>query len=141
MSNITSQFKFNGFEVLDISYSLNRDYRSENKDYEITPHFNIRIGQNIEHDNIRVVFLECSITSNEKKPIPMDITVAIEGQFDISEIDETEKIDRFLKYNGVAILMPYLRAQIAQVIALTGKNPINLPLININKLYIGAEEE
>ena len=63
--------------------------------------------------------------------------MTIEGYFDVSELknESMDYVQKLLQFNGVAILLPYLRAIIAQTTTLAGKSPVNLPLINVVDLY------
>lgn len=100
----------------------------------------LEIIKELEVENGR---LEASATFNESytkaflqlKSIIVDeinfrvISVEITGQFIINEENE-DKAEEYIRLNGTAILMPYLRAFVSVLTSLDNNDAIVLPTIN-----------
>ena len=85
--------------------------------------------------------------NSEVNNYPFELSFFLVGEFDTDETDE-KKIEEFLKYNGTAILFPYVRSTISSLTTLTGQPHLLLPTYNIRNLladedimmYISNEE-
>lgn len=69
--------------------------------------------------------------------MPFNIEVSVIGFY---EFKKKEKIkEELLKNNGVAILLPYVRAIISQITAMAGLGTLVLPLMNVKEMNEQAE--
>lgn len=80
-------------------------------------------------DNCVEVKLTCSVKTNTK--VSLDIVLV--GIFENNEQDEELK-EELNKINTVAIMFPYLRAQLSLITAQPYFPTIDLPVFNINEL-------
>ena len=73
-----------------------------------------------------------------------EIEVIVSGYFYTEDCDE-EATKHLIKYNSIAILMPFLRAKISTVSSQFEIDPIIIPVINtddfVDKYYTNEEEE
>ena len=144
MSEINSELKFIGYNITKIDYQINREFSNKDKKVIINPEYKVNLGKANEDENIQLIRIDCNLFKRKPQDYPFRISVSIEGAFNTKSIldDNQEYIDNLLQYNGVAILLPYLRSVISQITALSGIAPVNLPLINVNYLYShDADEE
>ena len=73
-----------------------------------------------------------------------NIEIVLIGLFSIGEKEETlpdEVIDRLIRHNAVAILMPYIRSQISTLTAQPNVDCVVLQPFNINKIMMSAENK
>lgn len=93
--------------------------------------FQRKIARN--EDNSFTVTLGCVIQEKSNDSIHIDIS--INGQFSFSEKVEKEEQEELITKNAMAILFPYLRAEISILTAQPGIPPVVLPAFNINQLF------
>lgn len=125
MTEYKPVIELEGYRLTDVNF----------KTYE-----DLEIIKELEVENGR---LEASATFNESytkaflqlKSTIVDeinfrvISVEITGQFTINEENE-DKAEEYLRLNGTAILMPYLRAFVSVLTSLDNNDAIVLPTIN-----------
>lgn len=74
------------------------------------------------------------IKNTQEHPFPMDITVSLTGQFDLSKLAK-ENIDDFLKIQTCQILFPQIRSIVASLTTSALMPPILLPIVDARKLF------
>lgn len=83
---------------------------------------------NINNNDIEVKLI-CSVKSNTK----VSLDVVLVGLFENDAKDEAIK-EEINKVNTVAIMFPYLRAELSLITAQPNFPTIDLPIVNINAL-------
>lgn len=78
-----------------------------------------------------LVELSCHMF-NENKDVELNIKLV--GEF-ICNVEDKNKLDIMLNVNAVAILFPYLRSQVTLVTTQPQYLPINLPPLNIARMF------
>jgi preprotein translocase subunit SecB len=129
---------FEGYRVDYINFRANSLFKNESFDIGINPTYAIRVFLT-DHEDVFKLSIECSLFKNipsDKRPF--DLNVIVEGMFKV-DVSDKEKRESLLQYNGVSVLMPYLRATVAQVTGTSGFPQINLPLIYLDDLYKKAK--
>lgn len=90
-----------------------------------------------QDEDLSLVTLEYS----GRKPGEYIVTVRLTGYFEIEgEVPEEERRS-FLQVNGVAIMFPYLRAELSLITAQPETTPLVMPPYNINAMLAQAEKE
>lgn len=84
-------------------------------------------------DTIFICKLYFSIKNTIKNPFPFDINVIVEGEFIIEDTD-IEKIKIFKNIQSIQMLFPYLRQTITQLTTLSMRNPLVIPISNVNDI-------
>lgn len=101
---------------------------------------NASVSSKVNKENqlfvIRLGF-DIGIESNDA----FKVSIEVEGVFNIPTDIPDGIRDSLLKRNTIAILFPYVRAQITTLTAQPGMEPIVLPALNINALMDEMEEE
>ena len=98
----------------------------------------LKINYNIEHqqngndNSLYQVIITTTICDEEEK---IKLEVVATGIFKIMDmtIDDHLK-DSLIKLNTVAIMFPYIRSQISILTTQPGLMPIQIPIIDVNKL-------
>ncbi|WP_416358930.1 protein-export chaperone SecB [Caldicellulosiruptor danielii] len=67
----------------------------------------------------------------EENNFPFSLEISLTGYFRGSENIEREKFIELTKYNGTAILFPYLRSAVSDITKAANINPLILPVINV----------
>ncbi|PGM61417.1 hypothetical protein CN947_13460 [Bacillus cereus] len=87
-------------------------------------------------DVYATVQLTCSLGDIVDEASPFAIKVVLEGRFEFNEIEsEGLTFEDYLSNNAIAILFPYVRALIADLLSRSNEFPaLNLPVINVAKM-------
>ena len=129
-----STMTFKSYRVDKIQFI--RKETEANKKFKITPTFYWQQGTPDNDNSIHITKLGCKLFEDiEEAPFSIDITVM--GIFEITEGEGKEDLS---KYNTLAVLFPYLRASLSQVLSISHVKPIDLPLVNIMRLVDDAEQ-
>lgn len=129
-----STMTFKSYLINKIQFTRNET--NANKKFKIAPTFYWQRGIPEDDQSIHVTKLGCKIFDNIDDA-PFSIDVEVLGVF---EITDGEGKDSLIKYNTLAVLFPYLRASISQLLSLSQVKPIDLPLINVIQLVDDAEK-
>lgn len=132
-------FKFLGFQIDNMNYFHTTDSNISSNDSD-TLTFNM--GYDIEHAK------ECATNSRVrlkiliKKPVlnnrVLNIDITVSGFFDFEDCEEysEKELDNILKYDGIAILFPYVRTLIQNISSYDCSNSrIILPRLQSVLLY------
>ncbi len=88
--------------------------------------------RNCNDESLLRVTVTTHITSEKNQ---LELSLVTVGIFSIDDSSITSEQKEILeRINTVSILFPYIRSQIAIITAQPGLSPIQLPVININKL-------
>jgi preprotein translocase subunit SecB len=134
-------FKFNNYVIDYINYKYNHKAKIEDKPVEV--HFSLGTDVNIDKDNMKsAITLKCNIFENaEENNFPFSLEIALTGYFSASKDMDLETFTKLTRYNGTAILFPYLRSAVSDVTKAANVNPLILPVINIANLIKRQEEK
>lgn len=107
------------------------------RDTELPTNFTTRFSTQFkEISSVDIeVKLFCKITSNTEFALDIELV----GCFENNEEDQTIK-EEINKVNTLAIMFPYLRAEVSLVTAQPNFPTIDLPVVNINALLEGQGE-
>ena len=134
MSNYESVLKFIKYEVNEIYFRKNENYKLDENgtsiDLKIIPIVNIR--ENNMNITLNVNIFENAQENNK----PFEMTVKLTGYF-LTEGCKPET----LRANAIAILYPYVRAIVSTYTANANITPLILPAINVNKLIESQSKE
>jgi preprotein translocase subunit SecB len=129
-----------------IEYSVDRlVYRKNDKydllserELEINPKFSITAYSNTDDPAISKVSVSCDIFENAQEDgHPFTIGVTVSGVF---QLFDSENAEALIKYNAVAILLPYVRSAVSLLSSQSGGPPIILPIINVYSLQSESEK-
>jgi preprotein translocase subunit SecB len=133
---IVSSLRFNNFSIDNMDFK--RNYGFQPAVEEISLEFGLNAQALIsEEQDEAVIILTCKIFEEEFKheTAPFYLELSMRGYFDCQGVD----IDSF-KFNGMAILLPYLRSVITSFTSQSGISPVILPPINVYKVF-GEEND
>lgn len=132
--------EFNGYQVMRSLYEKNMNFYNSSELIELEPVFEANIEKK---ENSAVVFLNVSIGSTENNLSPFYVDISVKGSFEFHPEDDENNygMDIFLEHNAVAILYPYIRALVSNVINSSNEFPgYNLPTINISEALKGSKD-
>ncbi len=133
MEKYESVLRFIRYEVNEIYFKKNMNFKSNNDGTAIDLKIKPSIEINDEHMNVTLQIEIFEDAKQNNKPFEMKMNLT--GYF-IAEGCNPET----LKANAVAILYPYVRAIISTYTANANITPLILPIINVNKLIKDQEE-
>ena len=134
MQKFESVLKFKKYEVIEIYFKKNEEYKMEENEMETD--LKIRPFVNII-DNDMNILLDVNIFENaQENNKPFEIHIKLKGYFRTEGCNPNE-----LKANAIAILYPYIRAIISTYTANANITPLILPAINVNKLIESQSKE
>lgn len=124
---------FIDYEVINVSYKKNNAFQPSDDGISLENEISVSLDIN---DDQADLLLKVRVGSF-KEDSPFSVETELIGHFEYNK-DEDEKdhgFDSFLKVNGVAILYPYVRSLISNVINLSNEFPsYNLPTINVHRV-------
>lgn len=128
-NNINSVLQMNDLYFSSFSFHQKKDTPGE---MSLKINYDIEHQQNDDDNSLYRVIITTTICDDEEK-IKLEV-VAI-GIFKIMDmtIDNNLK-DSLIKFNTVAIMLPYIRSQISILTSQPGLIPIQIPIIDVNKL-------
>ena len=130
MEKYESVLKFIKYEVDEISFKKNKEFKTNENNKEGLPiDLKIKPTVKIEENNMNILLQVRIFENMEKNNAPFEIKIDITGYFKVSGT-EPER----LKANAIAILYPYVRALVSTYTANANISPLILPAINVNKL-------
>lgn len=131
---LKSYLIFDGYSVTKMEFRRNFDF-DERKEIELEFGFggSARISDGKDKAWIQ---LTCKIFEEEffKKEAPFYLEIGLEGRFELSVNEEFSDIESF-QLNGLAILLPHLRAIVTSFTSQTGMPPVILPPINVYRAF------
>lgn len=146
MGNIAlkAQYRFlrvQHMEIKDIrllacSFGMNEEYTGEGINFEIRSA--ISFNSTFEEDTkVVTCFLRAA---SEGENLPFHFSAEVGGKFVVDEL-EVENLKPLCRVNLPAILLPYLRENIADITRRAGFPPYNLPIIDFIAAARQADKE
>lgn len=135
-NNITSSLRFNDFSIDNMVFRRNYNFVSSEDEIGLDFEFSAQASIAEGNDEATIV-LTCKIFEEnfEENNVPFFLELSMRGYFHCENVN----IDQF-KFNGMAILLPYLRSVITSFTSQSGIQPVILPPINVFKVF-GEDEE
>jgi preprotein translocase subunit SecB len=127
------KFKIEKIKLFSVRFDLKND-----KDFKLNKRISISSALEIKYDFIddkKTLRSFIKFDASGEK-LPFTLNVEIGGSFIFDDIVENKKIlDKIARINCAAILFPYLRETVADVLRRSGLPPLNLPPVNFVELY------
>lgn len=136
MNESASVLRFHNFSIDEMIYKRNNDFSQS--DREIDLDFDFEASAILSEEKERAIITLTTEIFNEDfvdNEFPFYLKTTIRGFFTCSE---DVNIKDF-QFNGMAILLPYVRSIITSVTAQAGINPVILPPINVYKVFNKSE--
>lgn len=104
--------------------------------FDVSPNINRQTGH-IENSSNYFTKLTISFENTEEHPFPIDLSVTMTAIFDLQHLDtdDQEQIERFLRFQGVQTLFPYMRATISNTLSSAMIAPLTLPIVDVYQLF------
>lgn len=128
----------NLLRLLDLK--VNRISFVLNEKYDSTDAINIDAVSNVQVSDIDketgefLVGLSVKLFDGNDNP-PFNLEMEIEGLFSVDLSQNQDTIEQLSRLNTVAILLPYLRALVAQITSIAEVATVNLPIANLEQAY------
>lgn len=121
-----SNFKLVNNKLTKLLFDINKNYNEPQSQLK----YNIAVTPlKDETENKAIVVLMIKIFNRENfEKYPFYLEAELEGYFEWT--DEIKEIDRYLKVNAPAVLLPFLRSIVFQIPVFAGYSPLIIPLIN-----------
>lgn len=103
-------------------------------EFKIEPFVSREIGCISQENRQYYTRLIFELKNESDKPFPIDLKIALKGEFDLTNVVE-EETDEFLKHQAVQILFPYLRTMVSNITSSAMMSPIVLPVIDVFKWF------
>ncbi len=137
--NVVSELRFIECFIDQISFNRNPDYNYEDREINLNFGFDseVSIAETLDK---AIIILTCKIFEDEdivQESLPFSLKITMRGLF---ECDSNVNIETF-QMNAMAIVLPYLRAQITNLTAQAGIPPVILPPINVVNFFSKQNEE
>lgn len=123
-----------GIRADELSFKVNPIQVAPDTKFEIKPMFSRRIQGIKENPKINIVVLECKIATSEQTPQPFDITVRLQGVFEVNNMNDAED-RRIFALNATETLYPYVRSAVSNLTCAALLNPVMLPVISGATLF------
>jgi preprotein translocase subunit SecB len=135
MENKVYEFSFNDFRLLSVHFELKAD-----KEFKLTKNIEIQTNFSITHEfspqkkDLRL-FMKVEVCGEK---LPFVVSAEAGGLFHFphyrTEIPYST-MEKIAKINCAAIIFPYLREALADIVRRSGLPPLNLPPVNFVEFY------
>lgn len=132
--------KFGVKEIRLISARFDLKTNKEYKDKDISVSSTLGLRHNfIKNKKLLQLFIKVDVCG---ETLPFSLNVEMGGLFVFSSIPKNDQsLDKIARINCAAILFPYLRETVADIVRRAGLPPLNLPPVNFVALYIAKSGE
>lgn len=129
-----AKFRFLGYKVEKIRFEINSTYKEGSNSAEnATVALRRRVAFHKEKPGIFLVSLVCFLNQADGSAAelihPYSLELTMTGKFEAIEAGEQE-LEMFTKINAPAMLYPYLRSAVTQIVTMSGFEPVVLPIMN-----------
>lgn len=100
--------------------------------FKIYPAFSRKTGHIKDSKYFTEITME--IKNTKDNPFPVDIHIRMTCIFDVANLQE-DQIDKMLKIQGMVTLIPYIRATVSSLTALSMLPPIVLPIMDTLDIF------
>lgn len=135
--NVVSELRFNDFAIDKMVFQRNHRYTPAEKEIGLDFGLSAEASISPEMDEY-IIVLNCKIFEDnfEEHNVPFYLELSMRGYFNCSQDFNIEDF----QFNGMAILLPYLRSVITSFTAQSGISPVILPPINVFKVFKRSED-
>lgn len=135
--NVASELRFNDFSIDKMFFLKNHKFTSSEEEIELDFSLSAEASISSEKDE-SIIILNCKIYENDfdEHHVPFYLDLSMRGYFQCSQDSNIEDF----QFNGMAILLPYLRSIITSFTAQSGISPVILPPINVFKVFKRSED-
>jgi preprotein translocase subunit SecB len=135
MENSLYEFSFEDFRLLSVHFES-----KDSEEYKLSKDIEVSTTLSLKHDFIETdkklrLFMKMEICA---KKLPFFISIEVVGLFDFSNQKkdiQPSVLDKIAMINCAAIVFPYLRETVADIVRRSGLPQLNLPPINFVELY------
>lgn len=130
MKEITSNLKMKDIYFSEIHFKYKKEKVGQ---FPLNINFKIDYKRDNKNKHLITVIITTTIQDEINQ---LDLFVVCNGLFELNDsqsLTEKEK-QQLLKINIVAIMFPYIRSQISIITSQPGLSPIQIPIIDVNKL-------
>lgn len=126
-----SELSFKNYDVTKLEFDINKNFNGEEEEISINSKISKKIINNPDNEEEFTVCLKIEI-GEQSSQMPFYLNIIIEGNFELKENKELQK-------NAVAILYPYLRSTVSNIMSVCNIPPFFLPIINVEKWFEEAD--
>lgn len=124
------KISFEDFRILNLSFSVNQNFKAKGEAIEINPQIAIAKNYNADKKTL-IVRLRISLITGD---VPFYFDLESVGSFPFDESPDEITIERTALVNCPAIMFPYVRETIADLTRRAGFAPLHLHPINFVKM-------
>jgi len=137
---VVNILKFGVKEIRLVSARFDLKTDKEYKDKDISVSSTLGLRHNfIQKKKLLHLFIKLDVCG---ETLPFSLNVEMRGVFFFSSIPKNDQsLDKIARINCAAILFPYLRETVADIVRRAGLPPLNLPPVNFVALYTGKSKE
>ena len=136
-SDLVAEFQFNGYAFTELQFLLKENIGVKSvKPLNLAFEVELILDENSEKVDVGQIELTCSIDNNKSDyDSPFHIKVVMQGFFSTRTKVSSEKMAQFLKVNGLAAMLPFLRSAAADLSKISNAtNTLILPMMNLSTL-------
>lgn len=127
---------FKDYYIDEFSYKENENFNFKTEKLDISPEFNAEVC--VGKKDV-LVNLFCRLGEEKKLECPFIASISMQGYFvyevDKTSVEDIQLLKKLTSQNVIAILYPYLRTAVSEMILKTNRfPPYILPVANIVKL-------
>ncbi len=126
----TSKFQFSDPYLVELNFSVNPTFDSNNDEIEMQNNFQIHVSRSEEQNAANVALQLESNKDNENAPFK--IIAKVVADFRWEDLDG-EAVEAMLNLNAPALLLGYMRPIVANVTNSSAFPAYNLPFINFKE--------
>lgn len=119
-------YRFDNYYFERFIFTVNPQIKEDS--FEIEGNVDIKVGYP-DGNTSCILKLDFNIFPDITKG-PFNIQGTMIGKFSFKEPLPKEQIDRFIKFNGIGTITPYLRTAITDITKVANTNPLILPFLN-----------
>ncbi|MFA5354612.1 MAG: protein-export chaperone SecB [Thermodesulfovibrionales bacterium] len=124
------KFRINAIRQIEAHFAVNPQYTAE-EDKPIEISHSIEIMHQLDDSDLHVLV---SLTSDSEKQ-PFRFAVRWDGVFHFDKVPRKDDAERFANINCAAILFPYIRESVADLIRRAGMPPLHVPPVNFVAMF------
>jgi preprotein translocase subunit SecB len=132
------KFGVKEIRLISARFDLKTDKEYKDKDISVSSTLGLRHNF-MQNKKLLRLFMKVDVCG---ETLPFSLNVEIGGLFVFSSILKSDQsLDKIARINCAAILFPYLRETVADIVRRAGLPPLNLPPVNFVALYNAKPDE
>ena len=125
------KIKLVNYQVDEIKFNINPNWET-GKTVKLSSQFSWGCATDYEK-NHEILILKCDLFKDEPEP-PFNCFVRITGEFKAEENTDKD----ILQHDMLSFLIPYMRAIVSQITAVSQVRPVVLPIIDVDSILASA---